>query len=471
MPADAAANIDAGLTAPRSLSNQFAVTGGLVMLLVMVLAGMLTSRIVTNATIENSAAATALFMDSFLSPHLQALAHTDILPDEKVEALDRLLGVNSEQDEPFENRFPHLEIWKEGGLVVYSRSRGLVGRRFDPPTGLVEALAGGVSAQYADLDAAEHAERNFSSKYLEIYVPVREYLSGRIIAVAEIHETPELLQQRLFNVRLRSWLTTALLTLVVMMSLFGIVHRGSRLIGAQHAALRQRIDEVRKVSDQNRRLRDKAQLASSRLAELNASYLRHVGAELHDGPAQLVGLAALKVEHVRRSMSEVARGRELQAMDTILADALRDIRAISKGLMLPEIETLPLCEVVWRAVRLHEKRTDTKVSVSCDPFDRDVSHAVKICVYRFVQEGLSNAFRHAGEGGHTVICELNGPLLHVAVQDKGGPAHDGHATIAAGLGLTGLRARVESLGGTFAAATIPAGGTRIEMTLIVMGED
>src|SRR5690606_30625891 len=113
--------------------------------------------------------------------------------------------------------------------------------------------------------------------------------------------------------------------------------------------------------DQNRRLRDKAQLASSRLAELNASYLRHVGAELHDGPAQLVGLAALKVEHVRRATSEVARGRELQAMDMILADALRDIRAISKGLMLPEIEKLPLCEVVSRAVGLHEKRTETRV--------------------------------------------------------------------------------------------------------------
>src|SRR5690606_30481733 len=190
--------------------------------------------------------------------------------------LDLLLGVGSERDDPFENRFPHLEIWKEGGLVAYSRSHELVGRRFEPPAGLVEALAGHVSAQYADLSAAEHVERHFDSKYLEIYVPVREYLSGRIIAVAEIHETPDLLQHRLFNVRLRTWLTTALLTLVVMVSLFGILHRGSRLIDAQHAALRQRMEEVRKVSDQYRKLRDKAQLASSRLAELNASYLRNV---------------------------------------------------------------------------------------------------------------------------------------------------------------------------------------------------
>jgi signal transduction histidine kinase len=460
----------AGLTAPRSLSRQFALTGGLVMLVVSMFAGMLTSRIVTNAAVENSATSTALFMDSFLSPHLQALAHGDILPDERVAALDRLLGGSSERDDPFENRFPYLEIWKEGGLVVYSRSHELVGRRFEPPAGLVEALSGHVSAQYADLSAAEHVERNFESKYLEIYVPVREHLSGRIIAVAEIHEKPDLLQQRLFAMRLRTWLTTAFLTLVVMMSLFGIVHRGSKLIGAQHAALRQRIDEVRKVSDQNRKLKEKAQLASSRLAELNASYLRNVGAELHDGPAQLIGLAALKVEHVRRAATATNRGRELQAMDSILADALRDVRAISKGLMLPESEELPLCEVVSRAVSLHEKRTGTKVTVTCGSLDCDVSHAVKICVYRFVQEGLSNAFRHAGDDGHTVVCDLQASLLTVAVQDRGGAAKDGHVSREAGLGLTGLRARVESLGGVFANEVIPAGGTRIEMILMVMGD-
>jgi signal transduction histidine kinase len=469
--ANSAINAGSGLTAPRSLSRQFALTGGLVMLVVMLFAGMLTSRIVTNATVENTATSTALFMDSFLSPHLQALAHADVLPDEKIEALNRLLGVSSEQDEPFENRFPHLEIWKEGGLVVYSRSHELVGRRFEPPAGLVEALTGHVSAQYADLSAPEHVERHFDSKYLEIYVPVREYLSGRIIAVAEIHETPDLLKQRLFDVRLRTWLTTALLTLVVMMSLFGIVHRGSRLIGAQHTALRQRIDEVRMVSDQNRKLREKAQLASSRLAELNASYLRNVGAELHDGPAQLVGLAALKVEHIRRAASAASRGRELQAMGSILADALRDIRAISKGLMLPEIEEFPLCEVVSRAVSLHEKRTGTKVTVTCGSLDCDVSHAVKICVYRFVQEGLSNAFRHARDDGHTVACDLQASLLTVAVQDRGGTAAAGREPIEAGLGLTGLRARVESLGGTFATEIIPERGTRIEMTLVVMGGD
>lgn len=467
MLAKAESVFGAVVPAPRSLSAQFALTGGLVMLVVMTLAGLVTSSIVTHATVENTATSTALFMDSFLSPHLQGLAEGDTLPDRRIKALDRLLGTNPGQADPFGHRFPHVEIWKQGGLVVYSSSPELIGRRFDPPTGLVEALSGEVSAQYTDLAAAEHVERHFSSKYLEIYVPVREYLSGRIIAVAEIHEMPEVLERKLFHVRLRTWLATAALTLMVMLSLFGIVHRGSKLIAKQQTALGRRIDEVRKVSDQNRRLRRKAQMASSRLSELNASYLRNVGAELHDGPAQMVGLAALKVEHVRRAVTTTSRDRELQELDAVLADALRDIRTISKGLMLPEIEELPLCEVVERAVAVHEKRTGSGVSLNCGELDCAVSHAVKICVYRFVQEGLSNAFRHADGGGHSVACVLEGSILSVSVRDLGLDKDGERSEIEAGLGLTGLRARVESLGGAFSAGKPQDGGTLIEMTLDV----
>ncbi len=456
-----------GMPAPRSLSAQFALTGGLVMLIVMTIAGTLTSRIVTNAAVENTATSTALFMDSFLSPHLQALADSNVLPQDRIKALDRLLGADPEQDDPFENRFPHVEIWKEGGLIVYSRSPELAGRTFTPPLGLREALSGSVSAQYTDLNAAEHLERHFDSSYLEIYVPVREYLSGRIIAVAEIHEIPEVLAARLARVRLRTWLATAVLTLVVMLSLFGIVHRGSKLIAEQQSALKRRINEVRKVSEQNLKLKEKAQLATGRLFELNASYLRNVGAELHDGPAQLVGLAALKVEHIRRAKSTSRRNKELREIDTVLADTLRDIRTISKGLMLPEVEHLPLCGVVQRAVSVHEKRTGAKVTLDCGKLECDVSHAVKICAYRFVQESLNNAFRHAGDDGPTVMCRLEDTILSFEVRDHGSLEDERPARIEAGLGLTGLRARVESLGGTFTADRAAGGGTLIKMSLDV----
>lgn len=446
-----------------SLSRQFAVAGGLVMLAAATLAGAIISGIVTKATIEHTAASTALFMDSFVSPHAESLADGDVLPPSAAASLDRLLGSDA-----FEQRFPHLEIWKPDGLVAYSTSSDLIGRKFTPPEGLKTALNGTIAAQYTDLEAQEHVARHFSKKYLEIYVPVREHHSGRIVAVAEIHELPGPLSEKLFQVRIQTWFVTAGLTLLVMVSLFGIVYRGSRTIDEQQERLRGNLKHVREVSEQNRILRERSQRAAGHLAELNARYLRNVGAELHDGPAQLVGLANLKVEHVRRAKTAAKRKAELDFVESVLDDALRDIRTISKGLMLPEIENLPLCEVVDLVVRTHEKRTGTKVDLHCGDLGGSFEHSVKICVYRFVQEGLNNAFKHAGGKGQVVSCRVQDGFLNVSVKD-GGDGKGPSAVTEAGLGLTAMRDRVESLGGAMSIGRNDGRGTVIEMRLEIGG--
>ncbi len=93
-----------------------------------------------------------------------------------------------------------------------------------------------------------------------------------------------------------------------MVSLFGIVYRGSRVIDAQRAELKDRIAQIQRVSSRKPDLRQKAQRASSRIAEMTEAYLRRIGADLHDGPAQLVGFAALKVEHARRARTAASAG-------------------------------------------------------------------------------------------------------------------------------------------------------------------
>jgi signal transduction histidine kinase len=76
-----------------------------------------------------------------------------------------------------------------------------------------------------------------------------------------------------------------------------------------------------------------------------------------------------------------------------------------------------------------------------------VSHAIKICVYRFIQEGLNNAFRHAGGIGQSVRCRCDSGSLLVSVRDRGAGGPHSAEEREVGLGLTGLRERVESLGG------------------------
>jgi len=451
--------------AKMSLTHQFALTGSVIMFMAMMAAGLFTAKIVSKATIENTASATALLLDSILEPLTQDLATERVLPDKLAAELDRMLGADH-----FRQRFPYLEIWKEGGLVAYSTTPGLVGQVFTPPEGLVRALKGEVAAEYIDLNAREHLMRAIKSKYLEIYVPIREDRSGRVIAVAEIHESPTALEHELWWLRLKSWLAVAGATLLIMVGLFGIVYRGNQLILLQKRQLEARLVEIEEMYRHNRVLMDKAQRASRRVAELTENNLRRIGADLHDGPAQLIGLAVLSVEHIRRAKTPIERERELVAQKAVLSDALRDIRTVSKGLMLPEIETLPLSDIIRRVVFDHERRTGTKVTMHYSMLPNNLTYAIKICAYRFLQEGLNNAFRHAGGNGQIVECEFDQSSLKLSVQDKGGVSTCSATDLKFGLGLIGLRERVESLGGTLCVSQREGGGVRVEMTVAIAEE-
>lgn len=89
--------------------------------------------------------------------------------------------------------------------------------------------------------------------------------------------------------------------------------------------------------------------------------LRQVGADLHDGPAQIVALAAMKVDRITDLEVEDQRVEAIR-MKTLLDGALSEIRAISKGHMLPEIQEMHIEAVIGRTVSLHQLRTGTAVS-------------------------------------------------------------------------------------------------------------
>ena len=88
---------------------------------------------------------------------------------------------------------------------------------------------------------------------------------------------------------------------------------------------------------------------------------------------------------------------------------------------------------------------------------------MKICTYRFLQEGLNNAFRHGRGAAVFVTCEMDGSTLMATVRDLGGRSAP---TTGLGLGLIGLRERAASLGGSFT-ITPDATGFCIEIRLPV----
>ncbi len=447
--------------AARTLSTQFLIGSGLVILLATISAGYLTTRIVSDNALSSKAGTTALLLQSVTEAMVQDLARSKSLGAANISRLDSLFA-----DSEFKARFPHFDVWTTDGTVAYSRDKAIIGKRFDPSPGLTGSLAGEIVSTYANLNAAEHTFRNIDTRFLEIYSPLHDQATGRIIGVAEIHEDPTGLNDELRRLRLTTWATVALFSGFVMLGLFIIVRRGSQTIESQRQALRHRAEEAELTSRELLELRDRARRASIELADMNEQFMRRIGADLHDGPVQLVTLAILQLDQLRTMDEAGDRNRVVDGTVKILGDVLSDTRSVSRSLLLPEITHLPARDIIAHAIRQHESRTGTSVCFTPEGANADLPPAVKTCLYRFVQEGLNNAYRHAGGNGQTVRCRIDIPSVEVSIEDDGlPPGMLPSADKSGGLGIYGLRQRIESFGGKLLIDRRANGGTLLQMNL------
>ncbi len=461
-----------------SLATQFAVAGGVVMLIAMLIVGRWVATRIEAGVVRNTANATAQYMESFISPLSQDLAKSDSLSPVARRALAEIFA-----DTPLGERVVSFKLWKPGGLVVEASDKSLVGQRFEVDAAQQAAWDGTVSASFEQLSDVESSGENaLGLPLLEIYSPIREVWSGRIIGVAEFYEVASELTDELAAARRNSWAAVALVMLALGSSLYAIVLRGSRTIDQQRAALTRQLDRLTELSQHNTTLRLRVQGAASRASAMNELSLRQIGADLHDGPAQLMGFAALRLDALRSAVTGDAAASDLSAVDRAVKDAIREIRSISRGLSLPDIEVRPVPDLLQGLADAHAARTGTSVALSCElPPDLRIDTATRICLYRFVQEGLTNAWRHAGGLSQEVRLQLSSGQLILTVSDGGpgfapapetptpdsrpaGPAAQTDVETAS-MGLAGLRDRIESLGGTFEAGRSASGGAQISMTL------
>jgi signal transduction histidine kinase len=91
------------------------------------------------------------------------------------------------------------------------------------------------------------------------------------------------------------------------------------------------------------------------------------------------------------------------------------------------------------------------------PAGMSVAPAVRDGAYRVVQEGLTNAMKHAAGSVVRVRLRVRAQELEVEVRDAGAVAPSPLAASGAGLGLTGMRERVEELGGVLEAGSASDG--------------
>ncbi len=205
---------------------------------------------------------------------------------------------------------------------------------------------------------------------------------------------------------------------------------------------------------------------SARLVEAQEEERRTISRELHDEVGQ--SLNALRVDLGNLAAITPAGEKEAhRLLETArsLADEsigkLRDMALLLRPSMLDDFGLVPALH--WQA-REVARRTGMHVEVVAEDLPEELPDGHRTCVYRVVQEALQNASRHAGASRVRIVVRLEPSQIRLSVEDDG----VGFDTVRVrGLGLTGMKERVEHLGGALVLRSQPGRGTLLKVDLPV----
>ena len=162
-----------------SLARQFVLITSAALTACMFVLGTWVTGEIENGVTQNTASATALYMDSSVAPIVQELSQSDNLSPNSRKALGELLA-NTELGK----RVLSFKIWGRDGLVIYSSLGDIVGKKFKPTDNLKSAWGGDVAAEFVTLnDEEDKFELALGVPLLEVYSPIYKWNSRRVIAV------------------------------------------------------------------------------------------------------------------------------------------------------------------------------------------------------------------------------------------------------------------------------------------------
>lgn len=334
-----------------------------------------------------------------------------------------------------------LRVWKPDGTLLYSSFESDIDQH--DSAHLNKAIAGG---SVTELVTSGKTDAGFplAFPFFEVYAPIHDPGTGEMIAVGEVYtDASEALRDR-WHFERTVWTGLIFATLGVLAML--------ALSFSQSAQIQARLNAERRIAKQNERLRKEADQV--RLDALNADeqILNLVAAELHDGPVQLLGLISLM--RGENAPSKLADG---STVDSLIDQVMTELRGMSAGLILPELDGLDAKAVVELAVERHRMLTGGEADLNLDvPIIRMCGYR-RICLYRIVQEGLMNAVHHGGDATPSVSMTATDGALKIAIRNRpSDPAEIKTELPTWHLGLNGMRRRLDAFGGALVFENTPS---------------
>jgi PAS domain S-box-containing protein len=233
----------------------------------------------------------------------------------------------------------------------------------------------------------------------------------------------------------------------------------TRMVGFNHD-----ITESKRIEDDLRRL-------SRHLLMLRSEEQRRLARELHETASQTLTALKMTLKQIEDAIPEQDQHTRELAKSTraLTSDAIREVRTIFSILHPPLMDEAGLTVGLGSYIRLFSERSGVAVDFTIPDDFRRLPKEAELTLFGVAQESLANVHRHSKARSVTIRVERSATHVTLTVRDDGIgmalPSHSDRRDSMLGIGIAGMRERVNQLQGEFRLESAPGKGTAIFVTL------
>src|SRR3984885_7441798 len=222
-----------------------------------------------------------------------------------------------------------------------------------------------------------------------------------------------------------------------------------------------------KVSEAERKRAEKAEQElrrlSNQLVRVQEEERKTISRELHDEVGQLLTGLRMELGTLSHYEPDEEFRKRLESVKGLAEESLRSVRNLALLVRPSMLDDLGLEPALHWQAKEFSRRCGIPVSVNIEGKLDNLPEALRLCLYRAIQEAMTNCGKHADASRVTVVVKQDAARVIASVQDDGRGFDALLQT--PGLGLMGMTERVRALQGRMSVASEPGRGTLISLEL------
>ena len=214
------------------------------------------------------------------------------------------------------------------------------------------------------------------------------------------------------------------------------------------------------------------QKVAMKVIEAQEEERKRVAREIHDGPAQSLANLVFRCEFTQKIIdTDVDKAKaELKSLKEIVRSSVQDVRKIIYDLRPMSLDDLGLIPTLKRYVNKFEKQTDISVEFQVRGEQETLPSSYEVTVFRLIQEGLNNIYKHAQANEARVYLEYAEEYLNILIADNGRGFKVNDISDDK-FGLISMKERCDLIGGEIEIDSKKNKGTKIKINISLMEEE